>query len=85
MQLQKIGILRNHALAIEIIQELMEHSTIHPKRDLISPEQTKTMTIEKLHQLSKELLTQLEDYPNICVLQEYIYRMGFFVEDSHAS
>lgn len=74
--------LENHILVMDTIDELLNRSTIHPKRDHpISPLQAYTMTLEQLYKESLTILQELKDYPNIVVLQEYVKRMGYFVED----
>ena len=80
--------LENHALVTDVIHELLEHSTIHPRgvnATIISPLQARTMTLEELHHAGLKLLEQLKDYPNITILQEYVKRMGFLVENRDAS
>ena len=74
-------IFENHALAMDVVKELLDHSTIHPKRELISSLKVRTMTLERLYKESQILLEELKDYPNIIVLKEYVHRMGYFVED----
>jgi hypothetical protein len=78
--------LENHVLVMDTIDELLNRSTIHPKRDHpISSLQAYTMTLEELYKESLTILQELKDYPNIIVLQEYVKRMGYFVENRDAS
>ena len=77
--------LENHALVCDVINELVEHSTIYKSRVHISPLEARTMTLEVLHNECKTLLEDLKGYPNIVVLQEYVKRMGYFVETHDAT
>jgi L-rhamnose isomerase len=78
-------IFENHALAMDVVRELLDHSTIHPKKQEFSKLEAKTMTLERLYKESQSLLEELKDYPNIIVLQEYVKRMGYFVGNRDAS
>lgn len=69
-------------ISLHTVDELMQNSTIHPKREILTSLQVRTMTLEVLHNESLKLLEELKKYPNIVILQEYVKRTGYFVNDT---
>lgn len=70
-----MDLLQSHALALNVIDELMKHSTMHPQKEKVyTVNDVFSMGDHEIVTLAFNTLEKLVTFPNIAVLKELLRR-----------
>jgi hypothetical protein len=71
-------LLEEHALALNVIDELMSHSTLHPQKGVreFTCNEARNLPVTQLSQEAARLIAELENLPNVTILEELLRRFN---------